>query len=110
MSSLCRRLTHRIWRSLPALENLTRYAAIALFVQRAREVNPTFEVTPALAPIIAAICARLDGIPLALELAAARIKVTYSQGSACASRRESGALDEWSHRPARTPADDAPRD
>jgi predicted ATPase/DNA-binding XRE family transcriptional regulator len=60
---------------LPTLENLTRYAAIILFVQRAREVNPTFELTPALAPTIAAICARLDGIPLALELAAARIKL-----------------------------------
>jgi predicted ATPase/DNA-binding XRE family transcriptional regulator len=60
---------------LPALEDLTRYAAVTLFVQRARAVKPSFTVTPALAPVIAAICSRLDGIPLALELAAARIKL-----------------------------------
>jgi predicted ATPase/DNA-binding XRE family transcriptional regulator len=64
---------------LPTLEDLTRYAAITLFVQRAQAVKPTFEVTPALAPIIAAICTRLDGIPLALELAAARIKLLAPQ-------------------------------
>ena len=64
---------------LPALEDLTRYAAVTLFVQRARAVNPTFALTPALAPVIAAICARLDGIPLALELAAARIKFLTPQ-------------------------------
>jgi predicted ATPase/DNA-binding XRE family transcriptional regulator len=60
---------------LPAREALTRYPAIALFVQCARTVTPTFALTPTLAPIIAAICTRLDGIPLALELAAARLKV-----------------------------------
>jgi predicted ATPase/DNA-binding XRE family transcriptional regulator len=64
---------------LPALESVVRYAAVALFMQRARAVKPTFELTPALAPIIAAICARLDGIPLALELAAARIKLLSPQ-------------------------------
>jgi predicted ATPase len=64
---------------LPTPEDLTRYAAIALFVRRAQAVKPTFEVTPVLAPTIAAICARLDGIPLALELAAARIKLLTPQ-------------------------------
>jgi predicted ATPase len=64
---------------LPALEDPARYAAVTLFVQRARAVKPSFAVTPALAPVIAAICSRLDGIPLALELAAARIKLLPPQ-------------------------------
>ena len=42
---------------LPTPEDLTRYAAATLFVQRAQAVKPTFEVIPALAPTIAAICA-----------------------------------------------------
>jgi predicted ATPase/DNA-binding XRE family transcriptional regulator len=59
----------------PPLEDLGRYAAVTLFVQRARAVKPTFAVTPALVPVIAAICSQLGGIPLALELAAARIRL-----------------------------------
>jgi predicted ATPase/DNA-binding XRE family transcriptional regulator len=64
---------------LPPLEDLSRYAAVKLFMQRARAVRPTFDMRPALAPVIASICARLDGIPLALELAAARIKLLSPQ-------------------------------
>ena len=51
------------------------YGAIALFVDRARAADNTFDLTDDTAPIIAEICRRLDGIPLAIELAAARVKV-----------------------------------
>jgi predicted ATPase len=52
----------------------TGYAAIELFADRARSVLPGFSVSAAAAPIVAKICARLDGVPLAIELAAARLR------------------------------------
>jgi len=60
---------------LPDTETLVRYDAIALFCERAREVQPAFELTADTAPLIVEICRRLDGLPLALELAAARLKL-----------------------------------
>jgi non-specific serine/threonine protein kinase len=59
---------------LPALPELERTAAVRLFVERARAVEPHFELTQGNAAAVAQICKRLDGIPLALELAAARVR------------------------------------
>jgi predicted ATPase/class 3 adenylate cyclase len=66
-------------RVLPPLEVLTQYEAVRLFVERARAVKPDFSVTNESAPAVAEICARLDGLPLAIELAAARTRILPPQ-------------------------------
>ncbi|MBV8910099.1 MAG: tetratricopeptide repeat protein [Gammaproteobacteria bacterium] len=60
---------------LPPIEGLLRYEAVQLLLERARSALPTFALVPENASAVVQICRRLDGIPLAIELAAARLRV-----------------------------------
>jgi predicted ATPase/class 3 adenylate cyclase len=95
-------------------DNLPELEAVQLFVERASSVRPDFSLTPDNVRIVAQICSRLDGIPLAIELAAARVKVLslqqiftrlddrfrlLSAGSRSAQPRQQtlGSLIDWSY-------------
>jgi predicted ATPase/DNA-binding CsgD family transcriptional regulator len=62
-------------RHLPGVDGLSHYEAARLFVERAKALRPGFEITEQNAMVVAQVCYRLDGMPLAIELAAARTKV-----------------------------------
>ncbi len=64
---------------LPSLESLSQFEAVALFIERAQATHPDFEVTNDTAPAVAEISSRLDGLPLAIELAAARTRLLSPQ-------------------------------
>ena len=62
-------------KQIPPLEQLSQYAAVRLFIERAQVAKADFELTPENAPAVVEICTRLDGLPLAIELATARIRL-----------------------------------
>ena len=67
------------YKRLPPLEALSQYEGVALFIQRASAVKPGFAISNDNASAVAEICSRLDGLPLAIELAAARVRVLSPQ-------------------------------
>ena len=81
-------------------------AAVTLFMQRARAADPHITLTEANAGAVAEICQRLDGLPLAIELAAARAGVLSPAAMVALLGQRLQVLRQWTTRRARPPADD----
>ncbi len=82
---------------LPPLTQLSQFESVALFIERARSVKPDFDVTNDNAPAVAEICVRLDGLPLAIELAAARIRIFTPQSMLSRLENRLGLLAGGAH-------------
>ena len=80
---------------LPPLDRLGRYEAVRLFMERAADVKDNFELTGDNAAAVAHICARLDGLPLAIELAAARVKFLSPEAISEQIREQAGTPHRW---------------
>jgi len=78
------------------VDELAEVPSVRLFVDRARAAAPDFALTPASAPVVAAICRRLDGLPLALEVAAPWVKLLTPAGLLEQLERRTGLLMEGS--------------
>ncbi len=89
------------------LEALGQFAAVRLFIDRALAVRPGFTVTNENAPAVAAISARLQGMPLAIELAAARVKLLTPGRDPRPARPPTRCAGRRCARPAAPPADAA---
>ena len=95
-------------RSLDA-DALAAYESVELFIARATAVRPGFQVTNENAAAVAAICARLRGMPLAIELAAARVQAAHARGDPRQAHASAGDPRRGLAGPARAPADAARR-
>ena len=89
---------------------LSQYEAVRLFIQRAKAARPDFAVTETNAPAIAEICVRLDGLPLAIELAAARARALPPEAMLDRLDQPPQDADRRRARSARPPANAARRD
>jgi predicted ATPase/class 3 adenylate cyclase len=79
-------------KALPSLSAISQFEAVRLFIERAVAAKPDFTATNENAPAIAGICERVDGLPLAIELAAARIKLFSPQALLSRLDKSLGAL------------------
>ena len=95
---------------LEPAESLSDYPAVALFIERAKAAKGTFALTSGNAAAVAAVCRRLDGLPLALELAAARLRMLSPDALLERLDRALERARSRSARPPRAPADAAGHD
>ncbi|MFN0070606.1 MAG: ATP-binding protein [Chloroflexota bacterium] len=81
-------------RRAPSLEELMQYDAVNLFADRARAVRPEFHVTEGNADAVSELCRRLDGLPLAIELAAAQVRLLTPQATLARIDRSQGSSQQ----------------